>query len=549
MESGSLSADKKVMAKGTAWNLAGSVALKAVSLVYTILLARLFPPEEVGIFYLALGAMYIAAIFSDLGLNASFRRYFPFFLGKGDKRAAHNLFFSSYIFTGGLSILVAAALFLLSWPIADFYGAPALAPVLQFLSLFLATSTYFGLNTAFLTGLKKYREVNIINNGQNILKLLLTVALFFYFGQDAIAMAVAFTASYFVFVIVSFWFVKKELGRNGLGGHGFDLRGKISMLREVVPFGLALALVAEINNIAFYTDRMMMGYLIDPGQAIAQIGVYSIALSLALFVPLFPGAISGIFSPIITGMYGKGDKEGMGRMAKTAVRWNIFLLAPITTVMIIFAEDIMQMLYGAAYAGGAFVLAVFSAGVFLRQLATVQGTVLEAMRMVRVEFYVAITSVVLNLALNWLLIPEYGMDGAAVASSVSLVAAMVLIMAFCRKITGLEFSRESARPLAAGIIAFGIILLLRGQVVEAMQAIPAGMFSEDALAAAIYQKFVKMLVLACILAFNFAIYFVCAVGMRGLEKEDWELAFLAMGKARVPGGAIERMRGIVKRFY
>ncbi|MBN2122166.1 flippase [Candidatus Micrarchaeota archaeon] len=544
-----LSSEKKTMAKGTFWNLTGNLLLKVVSLVYTVLLARLFPQEEVGVFYLALGVMYLAAIFGDMGLNASFRRYFPFFLGRGEKKNARNLLISSYAFTGGLSILIAGGLFLLSGPIADSFGYPSMVPPLQLLSLFLATSTFFGLNCAFLSGLKRMKEANFVNNGQNVLKLLLSIALYYYFGQDAVAMALAFTASYFVFVIVSFYYVKKGIWENGLAGRGIDLPGKVSVMREVLPFGLALALLAEINNVAFYTDRLMMGYLMPVETAASQIAVYSIALSLALFIPVFPGAVSGIFSPIITELYGKGKKEEMEKTARTAARWNIFLLVPITLIMVIFSYEIMGMLYGESYMAGAFVLAAFSVGIFFRNMANVPGTILEAMRQVKVEYYVAGAVVAINLLLNWMLIPVYGMDGAAVASSASMLVAMLMLMHFCRKITGFEFMGEGLKPLLAGLISFALILLLKGHIMGVVDLIADAISYPEGIVGAIAQKLVKAFLVGGILAVTFAVYIACVVLLRGVEREDWELAFMGMGKARMPGWMIDKVKGFVEAVY
>jgi O-antigen/teichoic acid export membrane protein len=544
-----LSSEKKTMAKGTIWNLIGNLLLKVVSLVYTVLLARLFPQEEVGVFYLALGVMYLAAIFGDLGLNASFRRYFPFFLGRGEKDKARNLLISSYLFTLVLSTILAMSLYFSSWAIADSFGYPSMVAPLQLLAMFLATSTIFGLSSAFLGGLKKMREVNFVNNGQNVLKLLLSIILYYYFGQDAVAMALAFTLSYLIFVVVSLLYVGEGVWENGFGGWKIDVKEKVSIMKEVVPFGLALALLAEINNVAFYTDRLMMGYLLPIESAASQIAVYSIALSLALFIPVFPGAVSGIFSPIMAELYGKGNKEEMEKTAKTAARWNIFLLVPITLIMVIFSSEIMGILYGESYMAGAFVLAAFSVGIFFRNLANVPGTILEVMRQIKVEYYVAVAVVAINLLLNWLLIPVYGMDGAAVASSASMLVAMLMLMHFCRKITGFEFMGEALKPLLAGLVSFALILLLKGHIMGAVDMVAEAILYPDGIIGAILQKLVKALLVGLILAATFAAYISCVILMRGVEREDWELAFMGMGKAKVPGWAIDKVKGFVEAVY
>ena len=75
-----LTQDHKTVAKGAFWSLSGGLLFKLLGLVYTILLARLFAPSEVGIFYLGLGIVYLVGTMSDLGLNSSLGRYLPYFI-------------------------------------------------------------------------------------------------------------------------------------------------------------------------------------------------------------------------------------------------------------------------------------------------------------------------------------------------------------------------------------------------------------------------------------------------------------------------------------
>ena len=69
------------VAKGSFWSLAGSVFFKLSSLLYVVLLARAASQDDIGTFYLALSAMSLIWVFSDLGISGALTRYVPFFEG------------------------------------------------------------------------------------------------------------------------------------------------------------------------------------------------------------------------------------------------------------------------------------------------------------------------------------------------------------------------------------------------------------------------------------------------------------------------------------
>jgi peptidoglycan biosynthesis protein MviN/MurJ (putative lipid II flippase) len=171
------------------------------------------------------------------------------------------------------------------------------------------------------------------------------------------------------------------------------------------------------------------------------------------------------------------------------------------------------------------------------------------MRRVRVEYYVASAVVVANLLLNWALIPQYGMDGAAVASSLSMVLAMLLIIYFCRRVTGFAFMGEGAKPLLAGLLSFALIVLLKGHIMGLVDVAAGAVPYPEGLLGAIMQKLVKASLVGGILAAASVVYLGCVVLLRGVDREDWEIAFKGLEKARVPKWAIGKARGFVEAVY
>lgn len=538
----------KTMARGAFWGLAGNIALKLVSLVYTIVLARFFTQSDVGLFYLALSIISVISIFGDLGLNSAFSRYVPFYIGRGEKEKAYNLLRAAYLFSGALSLLFSCAIFIFANQIASSLANPLVAQPLQFLSCFILINSFFNLNSSFLIGLKKIKDSNLLYNGQNVLKLLLTVALFLFVGSNSFVIAFSFTASYLVFAIVSFWYINKEIRANKIAGEKFGLGGQIELLKETVPLGITIGLIVGIATLASYIDRIMLGYLMPPETAAAQIGVYSIAIAVALLIVPISGSVLGIFSPMAAERYGKGDMGEMEKISKTAVRWNVFLLAPFSILMVVFPGEILQMFYGSAYVGGAMALAIFAAGTALRILTSIEGAILSSMRVIKAELYAAAITLSLNIVLNVLLIPPYGIAGAALASAISLLAASALIWYYCRKITGFSFIREAVKPVIAGILTLVALFLLRGIVLAGMDSVPPFSSLGEGLAALIAQKIVKLVILGLIFCLICIVYLIFLLLIRAIRREDTSLVFAGLRKGGVPAPFLLKLEAFAARL-
>ncbi|MDD2655119.1 MAG: flippase [Candidatus ainarchaeum sp.] len=534
--------EQKSVVKGTFWGLAGSIALKLVSFIYVIIVARLFSQNDVGTFYLALSVLGMMAVFSDMGFGSAFLRYVPFYVGKGQNGKAYALLRTGYLFSGLLTIIATVAVFLLAGQIGDFFRNPGLALPLRILSIYFLANTFFSLNACFLSGRKLVKENNILNTGQNVLKLVITLLLFVALGGTIEALAVAFAASFVIVALASFLYVGRDVGKLGIGGLRITFAEQFAMLKEVLPFGLVLSLVLSFWIFVSYTDKVMLAYLLP--EAAAAVAVYAIATALAGVIAIFPGAVVSIFFPVISELHGKGKKDEMLKLSVSAARWIIFLTAPLTIVFVAYPEEILQMFYGASYAAGALVLAIFSIGMFVRSLSQVQSSIIAASRLVRIELYAAGGAAAANITLNWMLIPVYGIDGAAAASAISFTIVTVLLVYYCWKRFGLGFPKKLYAPLAAVVIAVALMLALRGWTGALTGFSPE--LPLEGIWAAVAQKAVKLAVLGALFAASGALYFSLLMALGAIKKEDVSLLSSGLRRMNAPAGfirAVERIMG------
>ncbi|MFA6907923.1 MAG: oligosaccharide flippase family protein, partial [Candidatus Micrarchaeia archaeon] len=307
------------------------------------------------------------------------------------------------------------------------------------------------------------------------------------------------------------------------------------VLREILPFGATLTIVQTFWILISSTDRALLGYFGNPASSIEVVAVYSIASQLALTIMVFPGAFGSIFLPVISKLAGKDDHGAMRSVIQTSQRWILFVTIPIALATMAFAGEMLSVFYGSPYRSGASAMSIFILGLLFSTIAYPISLALAGMRLVRLELYVAIVCAVANLALNILLIPQFGMEGASAASAAAFLLSAWMFERYGRQYLGYRTPSGIYKLFAAGAVAFAAIVLLKPLAALIVSYVPAIGAGETAVYSA---KFAYLAVLALMGCIGLVIFGAVALLLRTFKREDIDLLHSAAKKSRIPLPAI-----------
>lgn len=528
------------VAKGTAWSLTGTFVNKIISFLYTIYIAYVVSQADIGIFNLALGILAIVTVWKDLGLPTALARYIPYFESRGEHAKAMGLLKSTYLLNALSGLLLSAAVWLLSDAIASLYGNPPLGEALRLLSLFVLLDNLQRVGGCFLQGKMRIAEGQFTGTAQNVAKFAFTIALVSLWGANFASLAVAYVASTFVGLAVTVPFVMRSLGKEKLEG---ALAGK-ELWSEIAPFGLTLMVIQTFYTIISATDKAILGYLAPAVSANEMVAVYSMAVAFAGNVMVFPGTVGGIFLPVISRLVGREDMHGMRRVMGTAQRWVLFITLPMAAVMMAFASEMLSTFFGRSYGGGGTTMTVFMAGLIFAVFAYTANLALAGMRLVRLELKIVAFAALLNVALNFALIPQFGMEGAALAGAASLAASGMLFLYYGKKMLGFETPRKSYLLLLAGAAVFALLLVSKPVAGAIAGEVPS--FGPE-WARPYLAKSAYLLLLGMVSCISFAVFGAIALALKCFEREDVAIMRKVAKKAFVPQGAAELAEKILMR--
>ncbi|VVC04513.1 Polysaccharide biosynthesis protein [Candidatus Bilamarchaeum dharawalense] len=524
-----ISQHSKEVAKGSFWGLLGNLIFKLSSFFYTVLIARVASQNDVGLFYLGLSIISLFAVFSDLGLSGSVLRYLPFFEGRNQKSKIKDLIRSSYKIVLVLGLLLSSIIFLSADWIGQVYHNQNLPDTLRIFSAFILIQNIFRLDLSFLQSKGDIKFNQFASNIQNVSKLIFTSVLFYLYGPSVATLILAFILSHVLAILIMFLRIKDLLSQLPKDGAGIS---KEEFVNEIIPLGILIGIVGAFSLLLASVDRIVMGLIMDPTTVETSLAIYSIATALAISINIFPGAVQGIFFPVVSRIFGKGANNEAISLMQSSQRWSMFITIPIAVVMIIFSSDMLRIFYGVNYQPGWLVLSLFTLGSLFTNLLSVIGFALVANRLVKIELQMSVAATILNILLCVLLVPLFGINGAALAWFISMGAITMMLQYYGKKIFNFTTPSEIYKLLFAGLVAFILALLVKPLIVDLISFIPT--LSETGPTQYIISKLIYLAYLGILSLFTGVLFILLSLFLKCFHSEDISLMNSVLRRAFVP---------------
>ncbi|HKQ26574.1 MAG TPA: flippase [Burkholderiales bacterium] len=198
----------------------------------------------------------------------------------------------------------------------------------------------------------------------------------------------------------------------------FSAERALAFIREskfVLAYGLVITVQARI-------DQIMLGNMSGAG----ELGHYAAALRIVESLTFIPLAIQAVMMPVLANSRAS-DPLKYEQQLLNLYRWIVVLFLPFALVLPLLSGTIVHLLYGADYSDSAPLLSLLTVRLLLAFIGIAKSTFVTTERLFAVSFVGAAVGALLNVLLNWLLIPAWGAKGAIFASTASFFCTIVLM--------------------------------------------------------------------------------------------------------------------------
>jgi O-antigen/teichoic acid export membrane protein len=437
--------------KGTTLVFLGTMVSSLLWFATKVLIVREITTEELGVYSLAVAIAGIAAMLADAGLQEGSTRFISIFLGEGRKGDARAVARSSIHLGLIFGLFSSLLLYAFSEPLSfHVFYKPELTGPMKAVSLFSFFTVLAGVMVGIIRGHGEIKQkVYFIHIGQPLFFLAFLSAIFIMglpFIGIIYAYVMAIACSCLSIAAYGWW----KVHFNPLALSGGKSKG------ELLRFSVPLLGVAVMGLVFTWTDTLMLGRY----ESAADLGIYSVSVSLARLLTFVLGAAGFVFMPIVGEMYSKRQSYEMKRSYQVLTKWVFSATLPAFFVLFFFPETTIRFLFGEGFVESSNPLRILALGYMFHVFLGTNGMLLMVLGYSKRLMQISVFGALLNIALNYVMIKRlgYGIMGAAAATSVSYIAVIVVnsvVLYWHSKVQ--PFTPRYLKPLA-GLAVIGVVL-------------------------------------------------------------------------------------------
>ena len=397
---------------------------QVLGFLLTLIIANYFGAQGLGDYVLSIVVLRIAALVSKLGMDTFSIRFIASFAKQG-KWKSIQIFRKKIIFILTVTSLISSlVLYYFSFEIAAIIGAKN--EHIRLNAFFVLPMAFFMLHYQSLRGLKRIAEFSFFYRMSQATFSIISIFIITQFIMDGNVPVYAYLSSLAivsVLAVVSFryWFNKKKVINE------FEQVEDLA-LSKILTISIPLMLAQSVQFIMAWTDKLMLGNMMSS----EAVGIYFTAFKLSMFASISLMAINSIASPKFAEMFGEEDFEGLKKVVHQSTKLIFLSTLPLVIIFSIFSEFLLGM-FGEEFRVGSTAFIYLAIGKLISSFSGSVGGLLQMTGKQVIFMKILFFGAIVNVILNFILIPKLGIEGAALASMISLSTWNLTMVYFVKK--------------------------------------------------------------------------------------------------------------------
>lgn len=384
----------------TIWVLSGALLI--------VSLARLLEPDEYGLLFLAISVFGVLNILGRLGIARSASRYIAKYKEIDSGQIPHILRFSFGLNIALLAVVGLLLLFLHEY-IAVLIGEPDLVPFLKIGVFYLIFSVLFIFSRNMLQGFEAIEAGALVKGILGVSRPIIVVGLV-VLGFGALGAFIGYILAYMVAVgigltyIIVYYYKGSEQTQRRSG-----------LRRRIAEYSVPITATSTADVIDRHFDTILVGFFIGP----TAVAFYTIGKQMVDFIEAPITALGFTLSPTYEAEKVKGNSDTAARIYEEGLFHGLLLYIPAAAGIVLVAEPLVELVFGSSYLGAVPVLQVLTVYAVALAVVRLTSTGLDFLGRARERAIAKGITTALNVVLTILLIPLFGVVGAAIATVVT----------------------------------------------------------------------------------------------------------------------------------
>jgi len=429
------------------WVLISSGVTLLIGFLLRIVLARWLGAADLGLYQMVITVQGIAMLIATLGIPMALTKYVA--ECKDNKGKLSQTTTSGIISSVIFGIVTGILLYALSGVLANVFHMPELAHLLKILAFALPFTSLLEALLGLFNGLREMKTFAYLMILRSLLMILFIIAFVrLGFGIEGVVFGLVLAI---VGACIGGLYLSRKLLR-------LNLQNLSQNSKRLVSFGSQLFGANAVSLIANQADIILIGYFL----AAKDVGYYSVAVSLSMLFLIIPQAIQRITYPATSEYWSQNNHQALQTMIDKSMKYSACILLPLGLGVGFFSKEIITTIFG-----GEFIYAVLPLCVLLIARVILGSTIypigasFSGVGRPEIALKLGAISAGTNIGLNILLIPRFGIVGAAIATTASSLLGTIIFLALMPRILKVKIDFKWY-AWTMGLACTAVILFLVG---------------------------------------------------------------------------------------
>lgn len=433
------------IARGAGISLSGQGLGRVLNYATQIALAWMYGPTQLGLYVLGITLIQMSNVLAQFGMDNGVVRYVAHYRTEEDDSRVRGIILLALWAPFALSVVLAALMFFGAGYLAgNLFDKPTLEIVLKIFSLSLPFFTLMNMAVYATVGFQSVKRLILVQQILQPLINLVFILVFFFAGAEILGAVVAYILSMLAGSILALYYLRQVFPK-------LTDRGSPTKFETWALFNASWPLILSsfTQRINSWTAVTVLGIFASA----SAVGIYNTAARTAMLSALVLFAFNGIFSPIISSLYRSNRLEDLSRLYRDVSRWVFAGGLAVFIVTVVLGKDILAVL-GPAFVSGWAALVIISVAQLFNSSVGPTQRVLAMTRHQKVLMVANVGSAIAGVVLSVVLVPPYGILGAAAATAAAIFLMNAFTLLSVRRLLGFwPYNRLYLKPTAAGLLA------------------------------------------------------------------------------------------------
>ncbi len=389
---------------------AGNLLVAVAGIISFPIMTRMLSIEQYGILNLISLTMMFLVSLGKAGLQKSIVRF-----GSEARFGGSSFSVADVYLTALATMLAAAAVLQLGWSLLSQLLPYAWLKDQRIYVIFLLAgpmvvgqTVYSGL-TNVLVSEKQSIQLNVAEIIKRYSGLLFLIAGLYWFEEKLYGYYVMIGLHEVLFCLILFIWLNRHLKVT-------QGRVKLDLSSQLLRYGIPLIGFELLTNVFSYGDRFLINYYLNS----EQLGYYSAAYNLCIYIKMiFVASLTTAVVPMFMDLWEKQGKTATEEFLNVTLRYFMLLAIPAVFGITAVATDLMRFLAGEQYLAAAGVVPLVVIGMFIDGATAMTAAGLQIQKRTSLMMVIMGAAAVFNISINLVLIPWFGISGAALATLLS----------------------------------------------------------------------------------------------------------------------------------